>query len=94
MLEAPGSLDATALASLPALRNLIASTASRAWIQPHTEDYCTSPMMRGLPWPLHGHCVPLCATRMDASRSRGFTRGCRSTAALAGDNRRAAQIQT
>ena len=49
MLEAPGSLDATALASLPALRNLIGSTASRAWIQPHTDGRRNNPMMRGLP---------------------------------------------
>ena len=49
MLDAPGSLNATALASLPALRNLIGSTASRAWIQPHTEDCCASPMMRPEP---------------------------------------------
>jgi hypothetical protein len=66
VLEAPGSLDATALASLPALRNLIGSTASRAWIQPHTDGRRNNPMMRGLPWPLRrGHRIPLSATRME-----------------------------
>ena len=80
MLEAPGCLNATALASLPALRNLIGSTASRAWIQPYTEGCCANAMMRGLPRLLQrGHCIPRSATRMEASGSRGFTRRSRST---------------
>lgn len=95
MLEAPGSWNATALASLPALRNLIGSTASDAWIQHYTENCFANPMMRGRPCPLQrGQWTPRNATRMEASGSRGFTRGSRSATALAGDNRLAAQIQT
>ena len=79
MLEAPGSWNATALASLPALRNLIGSTASDAWIQHYTENCFANPMMRGRPCPLQrGQWTPRNATRMEASGSRGFTRGSRS----------------
>jgi hypothetical protein len=75
------------------LRQQRAASSPRPLTQ--TDGRRASATMRGLPWPSQrGHWTPRSATRIDASGSRGFTRKSRSPAALAGDNRLAAQIQT